>query len=229
LQAISYVQQAVPTAALASLNDADWAAYWWLDRTEKPVQAERKTWSDLTSGLDIIEYQLRQQMKAHPEARRMLIVEGVALPSMMGTVVYQQSKGSKRDVFYASREQQTRFSMIMAWLYQVEKFIEVYFTADLRATCQALVAFYQADQKENHQTFERYLRVADWHANPQVEAMMAIGRGVGIGPAKAEALIKRFGTIWAVLSARPDQLQQVAGLGRTNSLRLLRKVGRLDL
>src|SRR5437773_2904067 len=184
VQALAYIQQAVPEASLQPLNDNGWADYWWPDHTEKPVQAERKTWTDLTSGLDSIEYQLRQQMKAHPEARLMLIVEGVALPSMVGTVVYQQSKGAKRDVFYASREQQTRFSMIMAWLYQVEKFIEVYFTADLKATCQALVAFYQADQKENHQTFERYLRVADFHPNPQVEAMMAIGRGVGIGPAK---------------------------------------------
>src|SRR5207245_7257693 len=178
--ALTYVQQAVG-AQSAALNDEGWADYQWpevRDGVATMVHAERKTWTDLTSGLDSIEYQLRQQMKAHPEARLMLIVEGVALPSMMGTVVYQQSKGSKRDVFYASREQQTRFSMIMAWLYQVEKFIEVYHTADLKATCQALVAFYQADQKENHQTFERYLRVADFHPNPQLEAMMHIGRGV---------------------------------------------------
>src|SRR2546428_4766161 len=121
--ALAYVQQATD-AQMAALNDNGWADYWWLDHAEKPIQAERKTWSDLTSGLDSIEYQLRQQMRAHPEARLMLIVEGVALPSMGGTLVYQLSKGTKRDVFYASREQQTRFSMIMAWLYQVEKFIE---------------------------------------------------------------------------------------------------------
>ena len=132
-------------------------------------------------------------------------------------------------MFYASTETAARYSKIMAWLYQVQKFIEVYHTATLKGTCSALVAFYYGDQKDNHTTFERYLRTMSWSPSPQVEGIMALGHGVGIGASKAEALVKRFGTIWNVLNARPEELQQVAGIGKVNAIRLLRKVGRVDI
>jgi len=226
--AFSYIGQAVE-AKLVPLNDAGFADYMWLAANGQSVQVERKTWKDLTGDLDSIEYQLRQEVKAHKEARTMLLVEGVADPGPMGTILYHPTKGSKRNVFYASNEAPARYSKIMAWLYQVQKFIEVYHTATLKGTCSALVAFYYGDQKEDHTTFERYLRTMSWSPNPQVEALMAIGHGVGIGPSKAEALIKRFGTVWNVLNSDPSQLQAVAGIGKTNAVRILRKVGRTDI
>jgi len=226
--AFSYIGQAVE-AKLVPLNDAGWADYKWLDLLGQPVQAERKTWKDLTGDLDSIEYQIRQEVKAHKEARTILLIEGVADPGPLGTVLYHPTKGTKRNVFYASNETAARYSKVMAWLYQVEKFIEVYHTATLKGTCSALVAFYYGDQKEGHDTFKRYLRVMDWNPNPQVESLMGIGRGIGIGPTKAEALIKRFGTLWNVLNADPNQLQAVAGIGKVNALRLLRKAGRTDV
>lgn len=227
-QVLPQISQAVP-AKLWPLNQEGWADYRWEDCQENRIHAERKTWQDLTSSLESIEYQLRRQKHEHPEARLILIVEGVALPSSIGTVVYHKSKGARRDVFYASRVTNARYSQIMAWLYQVGKYLEIYYTASLDATCQALVAFYHGDQKPEHGTFQRYIRSMDWHPNPQVESLMAIGRGAGIGAAKAEALIRKFGTVWAVLNANPNQLREVAGLGHSNSLRLLRKVGRVDV
>jgi ERCC4-type nuclease len=226
LQALTHINHAVP-AVIAGLNEQGWADYRWTCNEGVYHHWERKTWQDLTSGLDRIEHQLRQQMVKHPEARLGLLVEGVAQPSMMGTQIYTPAAASRRDVFYANREQQTRFGMVMAWLYQVEKYMEVHYTSTLKASCGALVAFYQSDQKEEHSTFARYLKTLDWHPNPQVSKLIAIGDG--IGPAKAEAIVRHFGTVWNVMSAKPEELQKVAGLGRTLSLRLLRGIGRTDI
>ena len=83
--AFSYIGQAVD-AKLTPLNDAGWADYKW-EALDKPVHIERKTWKDLTGDLDSIEYQLRQEQKNHPEARLVLIVEGVADPGPFGTIL----------------------------------------------------------------------------------------------------------------------------------------------
>lgn len=228
LQMLGMLQQSVPTE-LKNLNLDGWADYRWEDHNHALVHAERKTWRDLCVGLDSIEDQLRREQQAHRDSRLILLVEGVAVPGMMGTVVYSKARGAKRDVFYASREENARYSQIIAWLYQVGKYLEVIQTPTMEATAKAIVSLHQNDQKEDHSTFHRYMRLMDWHPNPQIEGMIALGRGVGIGAAKAEALIKRFGTIYNVITAKPEQLQGVAGLGRTNSIRLLRKVGRTDV
>lgn len=229
LPILTALQQAIP-AALASLNDEGWADYFWTG-AEEDVHAERKKWRDLTSNLDSVEDQLRREKHAHPDARLILIVEDVATPGPIGTVIYSKSRGqgSRRDVFYAAGEQATRYSKLMAWVYQVEKFVEVYMTPTMDATIQALVAFYNGDQKVEHSTFRRYLNNMDWHPNPQVQKLISIGHGSGIGPAKAEGLIRRFGTVWQVLNASPKDLAAVAGIGKVNATRLLRGVGRLDV
>ena len=225
LEALPRMQQVVP-AKMSPLNDQGWADYKW-DGVDGVHHWERKQWSELTSGLDDVEWQLRQEAQRHPEARLGLIVEGVATPGMIGTQLWSRSR--KSDVIYKSREQTLRYPMIAAWMYRVGKFIEVMYTADFTSTCALLVAVYQSDQKTDHGTFERYLKPITWKPNPQVEMLAAIGHGVGVGPAKAEAIIKQFGTVWNVLSADPKQLIAAEGVGKALASRLLRKVGRPDV
>ena len=226
--AFTSIQQAVP-AALTNLNDQRWADYMWKDYSGKAVHIERKQWGELTNGVEKIEYQLREEQAAHKDARLGLIVEGIATPSVLGTQLWAPSKATKKSVWYATREQSTRYSLLMAWLYQVEKFIEVHYTATLEGTCQALVAFYKSDQKEEHSTFHRHLHSFNWKPNPQVEMLMSIGHGIGIGATKAEALITQYGTVWNLLNKTPVELAKTGGVGVHLATRLLRKVGRSDI
>jgi len=223
--AVDLFGQFVP-AIIAPLNDEGYADYWW-EGYDGQRHWERKQWGELTAGLDSVEYQLRKEMQAHPEAQLGLVVEGVATPSFMGTQLWSKAQG--REGFYKNREQPTKFSMIEAWLYQVGKFVEIQFTADYLSTITALAAFYQSDQKPEHGTFQRHLKVADWHPNPQVEMLMSIGHKIGIGAAKADQIIRAKGTVWNVLNSSPEELERVEGVGPLLAKRLLRKVGRSDV
>lgn len=209
-----------------NLNDKGYADYLW-DGVEGKQQAERKTWSEVLIGLDHVEDQLRREMQAHPDVRLMLILEGLATPEMAGSTVWVPTKGAKR-LYHPGKSFHTPLQKVYAWQYQVGKFIEVYCTADFNATVKALVAFYNADQKEGHNTFHRYLRLVDFHPNPQVEGLMNIMKGTNIGPTRAQALINQFGTIWNVLSAEAKVLAEVDGMGLKTAQQLLRKVGRPD-
>lgn len=222
--AVAQFGQIVP-AEFAALNDKGYADYLW-EGFEGQYQWERKQWGELTSSLDRVEYQLRQEKEAHPDVRLGLIVEGVATPSFGGVQIWH--KGSKA-VFFKGREESARYSMVVSWLYQVGKFIEIHYTADYQSTVMALAAFYQSDQKPIHGTFQRHLKTMDWHPNPQVEMLIALGHRIGIGPAKAQELITQFGTVWNILQKSPQELGIVAGIGQLTATRLLRKVGRPDV
>ena len=217
------LNQAVPSTMLG-LNDQGFADYLWKG-TEGPSQAERKTITDLLGGTGPIEDQLRRQKTAHPDIRLMLIVEGIATPTPTGTATWYESRTNKR-IMHAGREFKMPLNVVYAWTYQVSKFLEVYFAPNMVCTARLLTAFYKSDQKEDHATFERYLKVMDWHPNPQVQSLINIG--VGIGDVRAKALIDRFGTCWHVLKASPSELATVDGIGLRTAQQLLRKIGRTD-
>lgn len=224
-EALPLFSQAV-SAEVDALNAAGYADYYW-EGYDSAHQWERKQWGELTNGLDRIEYQLREEMAAHPEAKLGLIVEGVCTPSMGGVQLWSRSRG--RDVWYKTREQNSRYVMLMSWLHQVGQFMEVHYTPDYKSTVMALTAFYQSDQKDMHGTFHRHLKTVDWHPNPQIEMLMAIGHGIGIGAAKAEQIVRQMGTVWNVLNSSPEELQKVNGVGPLLARRILRKVGRGDV
>ena len=92
-----------------------------------------------------------------------------------------------------------------------------------------IVALYKADQRADHTTFERYIRQVEFHPNPQVQRLLGMGEGLGIGPTRAEALIRKFGTVFRVISSSPEELASVEGIGNTLAARLLRGVGRTDI
>ncbi|KKK95440.1 hypothetical protein LCGC14_2672760, partial [marine sediment metagenome] len=85
------------------------------------------------------------------------------------------------------------------------------------------------DQKEGHTTFRRYFKEMDWHPNPQVQRLMSMGGSLGIGAVRAEALIKRFGTVYNVATATPEMLASVDGMGKAVAVKFLRGVGRPDV
>ncbi len=219
----SMLNQSVPTTMLG-LNDQGFADYLW-SGTEGPSQAERKTVNDLLGDPDSIADQLRRQKQAHPDVRLMLIVEGVATPTPTGTTTWYESRTNKR-IMHCGREFKLPLQAVYAWTYQVSRFLEVYFAPNMVCTARMLTAFYKSDQKEDHTTFRRYMKPMDWHPNPQVQGLVSLGSG--IGTVRAEALIARFGTCWHVLSASPQELATVDGIGIRIAQQFLRRIGRTD-
>jgi ERCC4-type nuclease len=64
------------------------------------------------------------------------------------------------------------------------------------------------------------LRVVPKRAEPR-EAMLAVVEGLpGVGPERAEALLKKFGTLSALFSASAEELEQVEGVGEKTARRL---------
>ena len=228
-------KEALPTlspvipCAVQPLNSEGYADYLW-SGAEGKQQVERKTWYEILGDLDSIENQLRRQLQAHPSIRLILIVEGVAVPSATGTTVFKETTKGKRHLFYAGKSYFLGpMKGAYAWLYEVGKYIEVHQTPTYGATLNMLTAFYKADQKENHTTFQRYLKEITFHPNPMVQRLMGMGSHLGIGATRAEALIKKFGTPYNVVTATPEILASVDGIGKAVAVKFLRGVGRPDV
>lgn len=227
--------EALPTLSpvlpcvVQDLNNQGYDDYLW-HGIEGKQQAERKTWSEILGGMDSVEDQLRREMQVHPEVRLMLIVEGVAVPTMGGSVIFKETTKGKRHLFYAGKSYfAAPMQAAYAWLYQVTKYMEVYYTPTYQATLKMLAAFYKADQKDGHTTFQRYLKDATFHPNPMVQRLMGMGGHLGIGAVRAEALINRFGTVYNVATATPEMLASVEGIGKAVAVKFLRGVGRPDV
>lgn len=219
------IQQVVPTTT-ESLNTDGYADYYW-EGVDGPSQVERKKWTDLLGGLDKVEDLLRRQLQAHPEVRLKLLIEGIATPTMTGTQTWMEARG-KRNLIVPAKSFKIPLSSIYAWENQISKFLEVTHTSNMLASVRAIVAFYNGDQQNDHQTMQRTLKVADFHPNPQVQKLMGVADGIGI--TRAEALIKRFGTCWHVLSVSdPLNLTVVHGIGVGLALKILRGAGRTDV
>ncbi|KKM14862.1 hypothetical protein LCGC14_1701890, partial [marine sediment metagenome] len=155
---------------------------------------------------------------------------GVAVPSVGGTTIFKEIITGKGHFFRAGKSYFLGPAQgAYAWLYEVGKYIEVHQTPTFNATCTLLAAFYKADQKEGHTTFQRYLKEMNFHPNPMVQRLMGMGSHLGIGPARAEALIRRFGTVYNVAVAMPEELAAVDGMGKAVAIKFLRGVGRPDV
>lgn len=209
-----------------ALNDAGWADYYWLMFDGVPHHVERKTWGEL-SDMDAVEEQIWRHLTKNPEAKLSWILEGVAAPDSGGYTTYKEATSRGRMIFVGSSNQHRPMKMVHAWLYQIGKFVEVHYTSCLVSTANLITAMYQSDQKESHTTLARYYNKTTWHPNPQVKNLMAVADG--IGPVKAEAIIKEFGTLYAVLSARPEEISRVPGIGMNTAKKILARAGRADV
>lgn len=220
------IGQVIQITRLA-LNEAGWADYRWYDCSNSPVHVERKTWHEVFD-IDRVEDQLARHLKRQPHARLLVVLEGVGLSNMVGSTIFRPTTGHKR-LFVPSRENMKPMQMVYSWLYQVEKYCEIYQTSCLTETAKALVAFYRSDLKpdKEHTVFRRHIKKVEFRANPQVTMLMSIADH--IGEDRAVRLIKQFGTLLNVLQAEPKELMAVKGIGAKIVTDLLRKVGRPDV
>ena len=178
---IAEPSEALPTLSpvvpcvVQPLNSEGYADYLWTG-VEGRQQVERKTWYDLLGDLDSVEDQLRRQVHAHPNVRLILIVEGVAVPTPAGTTVFKETTKGKRHLFYAGKSYFLGpMKGVYAWLYETGKYIEVHQTPTFGATCAMLAAFYKADQKDGHTTFQRILR-----SSPSIPTLWCRGSWVWV-------------------------------------------------
>jgi hypothetical protein len=225
-------------AKLGFLNDAGYADYAWKNHEKEVMHIERKTWRDLIYGpkaLDKVEDLLARQLRKYRKARLRLLIQGVALASPLGTTVFRAGRGANKIFIPIKRSEgeskipTNSLTLIYSWLYQVGKYVEIYPSFDNASSAHAISSFFKADQKAQgqHTTFHRYLNTLDWHPDPQVMKLMAIADG--IGAVKAQALLDKFRVVWKVVSASPEELMTVPGIGSKLAHDILRKIGRPDI
>jgi len=220
--------KALPTW-VRPLNDEGYADYMWQAHNKSEVHVERKTWGEL-GDLDKVENQLRRHLTNQPKARLVFLLEGVVSQTPQGYMVCKETKSKGRSLFVGTKSRGLPLSLIQAWLYRISDYCEVLQTHTFEATMGMICAMYKSDQKEEHTTFARYYKHIEWNPNPQVERLVGLANGVGLGPVKAEALIAQFGTVWNVLNVeKAVHLTAVPGIGEQTAVRLLRLIGRPDV
>ena len=223
---LKLVAPAVP-CQVEPLNERLFADYKWKDLSGRVTQVERKTWGEILANVDAVEDQLRRHMKNQPEARLLFVLEGIIAEDSSGTYLLSPTKGGS--LWSKGYRYGTRLSRIYSWLYNASEYVEVFQTFSYELTCQFLVQAYNQDQKEEsqHKTFNRYFKKVTFHPNPQTLAL--IGMMPGLGEVTAEALIAKFSTVWNVLSASPEELMKVEGIGKGRAFKMLQRVGRTDV
>lgn len=223
---LKYVSPAVP-CEIAILNEHLYADYKWTGLDGRVTQVERKQWGEVFANVDSVEDQLRRHMSNQPEARLLLIIEGMFAEDSQGVHFLNPAKGG--NVWVKGFRSGTRMGRVYSWMYNASEYVEIFQTFSYELTCQFLVQAYNQDQKEEgqHKTFNRYFKKVTFHPNPQVLALM--GMAPGLGEVKAEALIDRFTTVWNVLNADPADLMDVAGIGSKMATTILQRVGRTDV
>ena len=209
------------------LNEHLWADYRWKDLNGRWTQVERKQWGEVLANIDAVEDQLRRHMKNQPEARLLLLIEGMIAETSDGVHILTPAKGN--NIWVKGYRSGTRLSRVYSWLYNASEYVEVFQTYSYEMTCQFLVQAYKQDQKPEieHKTFNRYFKKVTFHPNPQTLAL--IGMAPGLGEVKAEALIDKFTTVWNVLNAKPEDLMTVPGIGKGMAHTLLQRIGRPDV
>ena len=223
---LKYCSPAIPCKS-EILNERLFADYKWNDLTGRVTQVERKQWGEVLANVDAVEDQLRRHKKNQPEARLLFLIEGMVSEDSSGVYILNPAKGN--NIWVKGYRSGTRLSRIYSWLYNASEYVEIFQTFSYEMTCQFLVQAYNQDQKEEHEhkTFNRYYKKITFHPNPQVLAL--IGMAPGLGEVKAEALIDKFTTVWNVLSASPEELMQVSGIGKGMAHTLLQRIGRTDV
>ena len=209
----------------SDLNNKGWADYRWYDFENNPVHVERKTWYEVFD-IDRVEDQLARHLGHQPHARLIFLLEGVPMGSVSGTALYRPTSGAHK-MFVPNREDSRPTQMVYSWLYQVEKYCEVYCTSCLAESSRALVSFFRADQTGDHTTFKRHIKKIAFAANPQVSMLMSVADG--IGEVKAKEMIAHYGTLLNVLNAPIEDMVALPGIGKVLATKLLRRVGRSDV
>lgn len=226
---VNLIFSAIKEAEFSDLNVKGFADYKWpIKSTGTHRQYERKTWKDLFTNLDDVEFQLFRQIQAHPDVETCLLVEGIVRPHPKGAVMMKKSRSS--EVLVPSGMLYGSLHKVKAWLHQVEDYMRVEHTFDYEDTAISLASWYDNDQKEQHTTFHRHLKKINFTPNPQVSRLLGLAHNdTGIGITLAERLIGRFGTVYGVAAATPEDIAMVDGISVNSARNFLRKIGRPDV
>lgn len=222
---------AVVGATVIDLNTTQWADYRYTG-SGGYYHWERKTAYDLT-GTNDIEDQLRGQLQAHPDAHHRLVIEGVFEPAPSGLLVYRRALGKNIFTGGIVGKQPGLFKKVAGWVYEVQKYTEVYFTASMASTAALICEAYSLDQEpeDEHTTFKRHFKKSTWHPNKQVMRLMGLSWGdQTIGVVTAERAIEAFGTVWNFINADPREIGgRVRGLSKEGAASFLNHIGRMDV
>ena len=220
---VDLLKQSIPDVYVTSLNTDMKADYYWMGVDGHTIQIERKQWGELVGEFDRIEEIIRKYMDNSDEMY--LLMEGVARPTQIGVEALEiyGKKIVKSHIF------KRRYSEVMSWLWQLDKSgITVFNTFDEASTAIAISAFYKNSMKLEHTTLQRYIKHKNqaWHPNPHVQNLIDVF-GANIGPVRAEAAVRAFGTYWNVINQNIDSLSCVEGWGSKTAEQLLRAIGRI--
>lgn len=220
---VSFLRPAAPTQVEA-LNSQGYADYLWECYGGSLTQWERKTWLNLFSSLDDIEFQVYNQLVNHPEVETKILIEGVASPEGEKVVTYIRRKG----IMVPGFTPRASMTKVYAWLHSIYRMgIEIQYAATPEASATALASFYANDQKATHDTLRRNLKRTDWKPNVQVARLVgAAYNDTNIGVEKAERLIKVYGTFWNVIHASPEDIaMRVDGISVQGAKLFLSRIG----
>lgn len=207
------------------LNTNGDSDYTWLTLEGTRKQVERKTWAELLGSIDAVEEQMQRHLNERPDDEHVFLLEGMAVAMPKGVGLVESTK--KPNVYIVKGQRHERLAGSYAWLYEIGKYVEVVYTPSGEETATMLLAMYNADQKEEHRTLQRHIKKADFHPNPQVLQLMGVAPG--LGEKRASALIRNHGTVWNVLSNKPDVLMRTEGIGKVLATRILKRIGRPDV
>jgi hypothetical protein len=211
----------------ASLNTYGYADYRWQDIEGNYRQWERKQLGEYLSNMEKTEAQLNEELRTCRELT--LCIEGVGMPTPDGVQTFKLSKnGDSWKKSYAFTKRPSLYYEFEARKWSLRKAgVEVVETYHLEGTAQALVAAVRKSFQPESTTFRRYVRehIAPFDPNPHVDNLIRI-KNNGVGEVLAIKLIDRFETLWGVMSASRDDLENCVGKGATKNL--LRAIGRED-
>lgn len=208
-------KQIIDTVLVAPLNSEGKPDYYWVDITGKSRGWERKQLGEALPDLDAVEEQLNEELMGVDELT--LVVEGVGLPSPTGMDTYQltQDQNYFRKGFHVppGRPQPGLVQKFERWKWSLRMIgINVVETSHYLMTVQAIAAHYFQTNKLEHSTMRRYLspHITAMDKDPDVENLMRL-KGANLGQVRAKALIARFGTFFATVTADGEELAKILG------------------
>ncbi len=205
------------------LNTHDLSDYVWHDFSGTRKQVERKTWGELLSNIDAVEEQMQRHLNNWPDDEHIFLFEGMGIKDTIGTRVLKQTKGGKiwvKGFQYKGR----RMKAVYAWLYEIGKYVEIIPTAGISESASALVAMYEADQKEEHHTLHREIKKMSFTSDPVVQQYMNL-LPRGIGEKTAKALKVKFPTMKQLIYAKAPDLVQCEGIGSVTARSIMQALG----
>lgn len=204
------------------LNAAGHSDYAWLRFDGVLKEVERKTWGEVLQSVDKVEEQMLRHIRNFTEAEHVLLLEGMAVSTgSREAKIIRPAKGGS--LYVPGHTYRQSMKGVYAWLYQMSHYITILPTMDRFMSSVALVAMFESDQKAEHKTLKRHIVVNDFHPDPVVTLIMRMLDGVG--EKRALAIKEHFPTIYSLVTARPQELVMVEGIGGTLAKTFCERLG----